>query len=134
MIVWVNDIYSIGSLKTNESGALYALFNIPGGAFHTGQKILTIDNSVNNNANSATTSASGVFFAQGMQETMNQVTFPPAPVPSITNIYTTNITNINNITNNNTTYNTTPVNYTGNGNYRSQYATSEAGGAGNVGG
>jgi hypothetical protein len=104
----VGDIYSIGTLTTNESGSVYALFNLPAGTFHNGQRIFTLNNSVNNNANSATTVASGGFFAQGLQETMNQVNLPPAPAPSITNVVVNNIqNNITNVSNINNVYNTT---------------------------
>jgi len=63
------DIYSIGSLKTNEVGMVSGVFSIPGGTFNTGERTFRIDNSINNNLDSATTYSKATFFASGLQAT-----------------------------------------------------------------
>jgi hypothetical protein len=63
------DIYSIGSLKTNEVGMISGVFSIPGGVFNTGERTFRIDNSINNNLDSATTYSKATFFASGLQAT-----------------------------------------------------------------
>ena len=63
------DIYSIGSLKTNEVGMVSGVFSIPGGTFNTGERTFRIDNSINNNLDSATTYSKATFYASGLQTT-----------------------------------------------------------------
>jgi len=75
----VGDIYSIGTLKTNEEGAVYGVFNLPGGIFHTGQRVLRLDNSINGNQNTATTYAQGSYYASGLQTQSQQVDFGASP-------------------------------------------------------
>ena len=73
------DIYSIGSFKTNEAGAFYGIFNIPPNTFHTGQRVLRIDNGVNGNQTTATTYAESTYYAEGLQTTQQQVDFGASP-------------------------------------------------------
>lgn len=73
------DIYSIGSLKTNETGALYGVFIIPENTFHTGERVLSINNGINGNLDTATTYAEGTYYAQGLQSTSQQVDFGASP-------------------------------------------------------
>ena len=73
------DIYSIGQFKTNESGAHYGIFNIPANTFHTGQRVLRIDNSTGGNQTTATTFAEGVYYAEGLQATKQGVDFGASP-------------------------------------------------------
>ena len=75
----VGDIYSIGSFKTNESGAFYGIFNLPGNIFHTGQRVLRIDNSTGGNKTSATTYAEASYYAEGLQTTQQSVDFGASP-------------------------------------------------------
>jgi hypothetical protein len=63
------DIYSIGSLKTNEVGMVSGVFSIPGGVFNTGERSFRIDNRVANNLDTATTYSEARFFASGLQAT-----------------------------------------------------------------
>lgn len=74
----IGDIYSIGSFKTNESGAIYGVFNLPAGVFHTGQRVLQIDNSLGN-PTAATTFATATFYAEGLQTTQQGVDFGASP-------------------------------------------------------
>jgi hypothetical protein len=70
-----NDIYSIGSLVTNEAGMISGMFALPGSTFYTGQRTFRIDNSVNNNKSSATTFAESTFYAAGLQQTKQGVNY-----------------------------------------------------------
>jgi hypothetical protein len=71
----VGDIYSIGSLKTNEVGMVSGVFSIPGGIFHTGERSFRIDNRIANNLDSATTFSQATFYASGLQTTKQGVNY-----------------------------------------------------------
>ena len=73
------DVYSIGKLYSNETGAFQAIFNLPSNTFHTGQRVLRIDNSINGNRTSATTYAEGTYYAEGLQTTSQSVDFGASP-------------------------------------------------------
>ena len=74
-----SDIYSIGSFSTNEAGAFYGVFNIPKNTFHTGERVLRIDNSTGGNQSSATTYAEATYYAQGLQTTAQELNFGASP-------------------------------------------------------
>ena len=74
-----SDIYSIGSFESNEIGSFYGIFNIPGNKFHTGQRVLRIDNSTGGNQTSATTYAESTYYAEGLQTQAQQVDFAASP-------------------------------------------------------
>jgi hypothetical protein len=63
------DIYSIGTIRTNEVGMASGVFAIPGGTFHTGERTFRLDNRVGNNLSSATTYSQSTFYASGLQAT-----------------------------------------------------------------
>lgn len=73
------DIYSIGSFTTNELGGFYGVFNIPANTFHNGQRIFRLDNSINGNKDSATTSSEGVYYAEGLQTRAQSINFGSSP-------------------------------------------------------
>ena len=73
------DIYSIGTFKTDESGAHYGIFNIPSNTFHTGQRVFRVDNSTAGNQSTATTFAEGTFYAEGLQVTSQGLDFGASP-------------------------------------------------------
>ena len=73
------DVYSIGSFSTDESGSFYGIFNLPANGFHTGQRVFRVDNSINGNANSATTFAEGTFYSEGLQTKSQGVDFGASP-------------------------------------------------------
>ena len=73
------DIYSIGTLRTDESGALYGVFIIPENTFHTGERVLNINNGINGNIDSATTFAEATYYAQGLQATSQRMDFGASP-------------------------------------------------------
>jgi hypothetical protein len=73
------DIYSIGTLRTDESGSLYGVFIIPENTFHTGERVLNINNGINGNLDTATTYAEGTYYAQGLQTTSQRVDFGASP-------------------------------------------------------
>ena len=75
----IGDIYSIGSFKTDESGSFYGIFNIPGNTFHTGERVLRIDNGAAGNRDSATSYAESTYYAQGLQTTQQSLDFGASP-------------------------------------------------------
>jgi len=81
--VSVSDLCAIGSanapFSTDESGSFYGVFWMPEGTFHTGQRTFRVDNSVLGNANSATTSAEGTYYAEGLQTTQQGIDFAASP-------------------------------------------------------
>lgn len=88
------DIYSIGSLVTNEAGMISGIFAIPGGVFHTGQRTFKIDDSINGNLDSATTFASATFWASGLQQTKQGVNYASS-IDSAKNTFTSTQTREN---------------------------------------
>lgn len=90
------DIYSIGTLETNEAGMISGIFAVPGGIFHTGQRTFRIDDSVGGNIESAQTFAEATFYASGLQQTKQGVNYASS-IDSAKNTFTqtserTNIT------------------------------------------
>ena len=75
----VDDIYSIGSFVTNEEGSFFAVFTIPGNTFHTGTRILRLDNRENGNESTVTTFAEGNFYASGLQVNKQNIDFGASP-------------------------------------------------------
>ena len=73
------DLYSIGTFKTDESGSFYGIFNLPPNTFHTGERVLSVNNDINGNSGTATTFARGTYYAQGLQVTSQQVDFAASP-------------------------------------------------------
>jgi hypothetical protein len=73
------DVYSIGAFNSNENGSFYGIFNIPANTFHTGQRVLRIDNGTLENQTSATTYAEGTYYAEGLQTQAQQVDFGASP-------------------------------------------------------
>jgi hypothetical protein len=73
------DIYSIGSFTTDEIGAFYGIFNLPGNVFHTGQRVFRVDNGVNANPSSSTSFAQSTYFAEGLQTTQQSLDFGASP-------------------------------------------------------
>lgn len=73
------DIYSIGSFTTDEVGSFYGIFNLPENTFHTGERVLRIDNGINGNPSSSTTYAEGTYYAQGLQTTQQSLNFGASP-------------------------------------------------------
>lgn len=72
------DIYSIGTFSTNEFGSVYGIFNLPANTFHTGQRVMRVDNS-NGNVGAETTYAEATYYAEGLQITQQQVDFGASP-------------------------------------------------------
>jgi hypothetical protein len=88
------DIYSIGSLKTNEAGMISGIFAVPGSIFHTGQRTVRVDNAIAGNPSSATTFAESTFYASGLQTTKQGVNFA-ASIDSAKNTFTSTQTREN---------------------------------------
>jgi hypothetical protein len=88
------DIYSIGTLKTNEVGMASGVFSIPGGMFHTGERTFRIDNRVGNNLDSATTYSQSTFYASGLQATKQGLNYA-ASIDSAKNTFVSTSTKEN---------------------------------------
>ena len=73
-----NDIYSIGTLKTDNHGEAYGVFCLPPNRFHNGERVFRIDNS-NGNLGAETTYSQSTFFAQGLQTTFQGINFGASP-------------------------------------------------------
>ena len=74
-----NDIYSIGSFSTDESGSTYGVFNLPSNTFHNGQRTLRVDNRVGGNLGTETTYAEGIYYAEGLQTTAQTIDYSASP-------------------------------------------------------
>jgi hypothetical protein len=77
--VSIGDVYSIGTFSSSEDGSFYGIFNIPANKFHTGQRILRIDNGTSGNQTSSTTYAESTYYAEGLQTQAQQVDFGASP-------------------------------------------------------
>ena len=84
-----NDIYSIGSFTTDETGSLYGVFNLPGNIFHNGQRTLRVDNRINGNLGTETTYAEGTFYSEGLQTKAQQLDFGASPAGAKNTFYKT---------------------------------------------
>jgi hypothetical protein len=73
------DLYSIGNFASNEQGSFYGIFIMPENTFQTGQRTFRLDNRINNNLGSITTYAEGVFYADGLQVTKQNLNFGASP-------------------------------------------------------
>jgi len=90
------DTYSIGPLTTNENGSISGVFTLPGGYFHSGERMFRIDNRVVSqgandffyNNGSETTYAEAKFHAQGLATKSQEVNYS-ASVSSAKNTKTT---------------------------------------------
>jgi hypothetical protein len=74
-----DDIYSIGSFSTDESGSTYGVFNLPKNTFHNGQRTLRVDNRINDNIGTETTYAEGIYYAEGLQTTAQTIDYSSSP-------------------------------------------------------
>ncbi len=75
----VNDIYSIGSFKTDEEGSFYGIFTIPENTFQTGTRVFRMDNRYNGNESTITTFGEGSFYATGLQINKQNIDFGASP-------------------------------------------------------
>jgi len=87
-----NAIYSMGDLKTDETGAIHGVFIVPTNTFHTGQRIFRFDDS-NGNAGAETTFAQGTFYSEGLQATAQKVNFGASPAGASGTFVQTNYAN-----------------------------------------
>lgn len=75
----VNDLYSIGSFTTDEQGSFFGIFMVPPNTFHTGNRVLRMDNRFNGNEATITTFAEGTFYASGLQTNVQNIDFGASP-------------------------------------------------------
>ena len=91
-------IYSIGTLKTNETGAVAGVFVIPTGIFRTGEKTFRLVDNSSGDLGSSSTNGDASFYSQGLLQTTEE-TILSTTVPQIQraivndNRVTTSVTN-----------------------------------------
>ena len=77
----VNAVYSIknytGQMVTDDTGTISGIFYLPNNTFNVGQKIFRIDNRINGNIGSETTSAEATFYASGLSVQKQNLNFAP---------------------------------------------------------
>jgi hypothetical protein len=77
------DVYSIGDIVSNEIGSVCGVFYLPSNSFHTGERVLRLDNRIITNTNinfkypngTETTWAEGTFYATGLQTKSQELNF-----------------------------------------------------------
>jgi hypothetical protein len=74
--------YSIGTLKTTETGAVAGVFIIPAGIFRTGEKTFRLVDTASGDIGSSTTNGDASFFSQGLLQTTEE-TILSTTVPQI---------------------------------------------------
>ena len=81
--------YSIGTLKTTETGATAGVFIIPTGVFRTGEKTFRLVDAASGDISSSATNGNASFFSQGIlqttEETIISTTVPEIQRTSVTN-------------------------------------------------
>lgn len=69
----------LAKLSTDEAGNFVGIFNVPGNAFQTGQRLFRVDNrSVATDPTTATTFAESTFTASGLSTTSQKLEFGPS--------------------------------------------------------
>ena len=103
------DTYSIGTLTSNENGHFYGIFYLPANTFHTGQRILRLDNGTYGNQTTATTYAESTYYAEGLSTNAQAIDFAASPSGAKNTFTQTNSQTINSISTNYTpTYSVLP--------------------------
>jgi hypothetical protein len=74
--------YSIGRMKTDESGSVVGIFTIPEGRFRIGEKLFRLVDNSSGDVGSSSTSGDASFFAQGLLQTVEE-TIVSTSVPQI---------------------------------------------------
>jgi hypothetical protein len=75
-------VYSIGTLKTSDTGAVAGVFIIPGGVFRVGEKLFRLVDNASGDIGSSSTNGDASFYAQGVLQTTEE-TIVSATVPTI---------------------------------------------------
>ncbi len=86
------DIYSMGTFKTDQTGTVYGVFSVPPNTFHTGQRVLRIDDS-NGNPGAETTFARGTFYSEGLHTKAQKLDFGASPAGAKGTFVQTNYAN-----------------------------------------
>jgi len=80
--------YSIGRMKTDESGSVTGIFTIPEGKFRVGEKLFRLVNNAAGDIGSSTTNGDASFYAQGLLQSVEE-TIVSTTVPQIQRVVTT---------------------------------------------
>jgi hypothetical protein len=74
--------YSIGRMKTDESGSVVGIFTIPDGQFRIGEKLFRLVDNSSGDIGSSSTNGDASFFAQGLLQSVEE-TIVSTTVPQI---------------------------------------------------
>jgi hypothetical protein len=74
--------YSIGRMKTDESGSVVGIFTVPEGRFRIGEKLFRLVDNSSGDIGSSSTNGDASFFAQGLLQTLEE-TIVSTTVPQI---------------------------------------------------
>jgi hypothetical protein len=74
--------YSIGRMRTDESGSVVGIFTIPDGRFRVGEKLFRLVDNSSGDIGSSSTNGDASFFAQGILQTVEE-TIVSTTVPQI---------------------------------------------------
>lgn len=80
-------VYSIGRLRTDASGVVVGVYNIPAGIFRTGEKSFSLTDASSGDIPSSTTSGSTKFFAQGVLQTKQDILVSTVKASTTTRAY-----------------------------------------------
>ena len=80
--------YSIGRMKTDESGSVVGIFTIPEETFRTGEKLFRLVDNLSGDIGSSSTNGDASFFAQGLLQTVEE-TIVSTIVPQIQRVSVT---------------------------------------------
>jgi hypothetical protein len=75
-------VYSIGNMKSSDTGAVAGVFNIPAATYRIGEKTFRLVDNSSGDLGSSSTNGDAAFFAQGTLQTVEN-TIVSASVPSI---------------------------------------------------
>jgi hypothetical protein len=78
----ITSFYSIGRMRTDESGSVVGIFTIPNGTFRVGEKLFRLVDNSSGDIGSSSTNGDASFFAQGLLQTIEE-TIVSTTVPQI---------------------------------------------------
>ena len=65
-------VYTIGKLKSDESGSIAGIFTIPAGKFRIGEKLFRLTDTISGDLSSSSTNGDASFFAQGLLQSVEE--------------------------------------------------------------
>ena len=84
----ITSFYSIGRMRTDQSGSVVGIFTIPDGKFRVGEKLFRLVDNVSGDIGSSSTNGDATFYAQGLLQTVEE-TIVSTTVPQIQRVTAT---------------------------------------------